>query len=121
MTRIDKVLDLTIKQPPPTGSDKVYEDINVEQVQPLHLSFITSLLRLIKEPREKPSSMAQIPRRVESLYRAHGEDTNFLTKHPLPNSFIVNSTQHKSRYRSAATPTNKEGKIRHLLADTIIL
>lgn len=54
--------------------------------------------------------MPQMPRRVESLYKTHGNDTDFLSIHPLPNSVVVKATQFKSRIRSETAPMNKEGR-----------
>lgn len=104
-----KVLNLKVDQPP-QESDMVFEDINAEQTLPLRLPFISSLLKLVKDSWEKPTTMDQIPWRAENFYRIHGEDTNFLTRHPLPNSFVVKATQNKARIQSTSTPSNREGR-----------
>lgn len=101
------MLKLAVIQPPPEDTDKVYEVINAEHVDPLHLRFIKSLLKLVKESWNNLSSMTQIPRWVENLYKTHGEDTQFLSKHPLSSPFIVDAMQNRSRNRSASAPTNK--------------
>ena len=47
--RILKVMDLAIDQPVVEEVDKVYEDITQDQTPPLHLAFISLLLKLVKE------------------------------------------------------------------------
>lgn len=66
-------------------------------------------MRLVKEEWDKPSAYQPMSKRVDNLYKTHGDDTTFLVKHPLPNSFIVDGTQMKARHRSASAPSNKEG------------
>ena len=107
--RIAEVLDLAIVQPPAKQVNKVY-DIMKDQMPPLCLAFISSLLNLLKEPCDKPSTSHQIPRKVENLYKVHGKDGEFLAKHSLPNSCIVNATQSKTRNRSTSTSNDKEGR-----------
>lgn len=91
-----KALNLQVEQPPPQESDDIFEDINAEQSPPLRLPFISSLLKLVKESWEKPSTLAQMPCRVETFYRIYRDDTNFLTRKPLPNSLVVKATQNKT-------------------------
>ena len=67
------------------------------------------MLDLIKESWNQPSTSLQIPRREENNYRTHKNDTAFLTKHPAPNSIIVQSNQSQAGNRSKVTPTNREG------------
>lgn len=76
----------------------------------MQLTYVTSLLKLIKQSWPKPSATSQIPRRMEALYKISGTDTDFLTAQPLPNSVVVKSTQYKSRIRVESSPMNKEGK-----------
>lgn len=110
ITRLAKALGLSVEQPPPTDSDVIYDDITLEQVQPVSLIFIKSLLKLIKESWAKPSSVPQVSRRVESLYKTQGNEADFLYKHLLPNSLTVKAAQAKSHSRSEIAPTNKEGR-----------
>lgn len=49
-------------------------------------------------------------KRVDNLYRTHEDETKFLHKHPLPNYFIVDATQYRSRNKSTAAPSNKESR-----------
>ena len=56
---IAKVMELAVDQLLPEESDKVYEDINHNPVAPLHVGFIPSLLKHIKESWGKPSSAPQ--------------------------------------------------------------
>ena len=44
------------------------------------------------------------------MYRIHGEEINFLSKHPAPNSVIVHANASKASGRPHVTPTNKEGR-----------
>ena len=108
--RTVKVMDLATDQPVAEEVDKVYGAITQDQTPSLHLVFISSLLKLIKELWDKPSTSHQIPRRVQNLYKMHGDSTDFLSKHPLPNSFVVDVTQNRARNHSASTPNNKEGR-----------
>ena len=106
--RIVKVMDLAVDQPVVEEVDKVYKDITKDQPPPLCIAFISSLLKLAKEPWEKPFTSYQIPRRVENLDKRHSSGTEFLSKHPLPNSFVVDATQNRARKQSTSTPNNKE-------------
>ena len=75
-----------------------------------HIGFIPSLLKLIKQSWAKPSSVPQISRRVENLYKTHGDNTAFLSRYPPPNSVIVDATQNRAKNQSNTTPNNKEGR-----------
>ena len=99
-------MDLDVQQ----QSDKVYKDINEDQTPPLRMGFIPSLLKLIKQSWAIPSSVQQISRRVKILYKTHSGNTVFLSKHPPPNSVIVDAIQNRAKNQSNATPNNKEGK-----------
>ena len=76
---IAKATDLDVQQVIPNEPDKVYEDINQDQTPPLHMGFIPSLLKLIKESWSKPSTIPQISRCIENLYRTHEDNTTFLS------------------------------------------
>ncbi|KAJ7329823.1 hypothetical protein JRQ81_015997 [Phrynocephalus forsythii] len=60
---------------------------------------------------DDPDALAPVPlisRRVDNLYRTHGEGTAFLAQHPLPNSVIVNATQNRAKSQFNTTPSNKK-------------
>ena len=76
----------------------------------LCMGFIPSLLKLIKQSWDKTTSVPQISRRVENLYKTHGDNTAFLSKHLPPNSVIVNATQNRAKNWSNTTPNNKKGR-----------
>ncbi|KAJ7345436.1 hypothetical protein JRQ81_001386 [Phrynocephalus forsythii] len=81
VSKIAKVLNLTVVQPPADDDDKVFDDISLDQAPPLRLAFIKPLLRLIKESWEKPSTVQQMPHRTS--YRRCGDLLEYiLTKHP---------------------------------------
>ncbi|KAJ7329889.1 hypothetical protein JRQ81_016063 [Phrynocephalus forsythii] len=63
-----------------------------------------------KEAWTKPSSNPLIPRRIDNFYKTHGEGTDFLMKHPLPNSVIVDANQNRGRSHSNTTLSNKEAR-----------
>ena len=90
---IAKAMDLGVQQPTHFGSDKVYDDIDEDQTPPLQMGFILWLLKLIKQSWSKLSSVPQISQRIKNLYKTHGTDTEFLSKHPPPNSMIVDAMQ----------------------------
>ena len=56
----------------------------------------------------KPSFSHQILRRVENLYKMYKENADFLLKHPLPNSFVVDVTQNRAQNQLASN--NKEAR-----------
>ena len=64
----------------------------------------------MKESWDKPSTSQQIPCRVENLCKTHGSGTEFLSKHPLPNSLVVDATQSHSCSKSTSAPTDREGQ-----------
>lgn len=105
-----KVTNLEVTQTEPEDIEDVFKDINDDQPPPLHLSFISSLIKLIKQSWSHSMSVSQVPRKTENHARVHGDSTDFLFKHPLPNSFIVDATQNRVRARSAVAPTNREGR-----------
>ncbi|KAJ7341476.1 hypothetical protein JRQ81_005617 [Phrynocephalus forsythii] len=72
------------------------------------MGFIPSMLDRAKEAWAKPSLNPLMPRRVDNLYKTHGDGTDFLGRTPLPNSVIVDATQNRSKSHSSATPSNKE-------------
>ncbi|KAJ7344354.1 hypothetical protein JRQ81_000304 [Phrynocephalus forsythii] len=51
-----------------------------------------------------------MPRRTDNLYRTHGDEVEFLARHPLPNSLIVDATQNRAKNTSTSTPSNKGGR-----------
>nr|XP_020642114.1 polypeptide N-acetylgalactosaminyltransferase 2 [Pogona vitticeps] len=53
---------------------------------------------------------ARVPRKLEHHYKTYGSDSDFLAKHPSPNSIVVKTTQYKLRTRSSVTPVDKDGK-----------
>ena len=77
---------------------------------PLSVTFIPTMLDLIKESWDKPSSSLQISRCTENHYKTHGPNTNFLTKLPTPKSIIVESNQSRAWNKSSIAPTNREGR-----------
>ncbi|KAJ7335284.1 hypothetical protein JRQ81_013225 [Phrynocephalus forsythii] len=79
------------------------------------MGFIPSLLQRSKEAWHKPSSNPLILRRIDNMYKTHGEGTTFLSKHPLLNSVIVDATQNRSKSHSATAPSNKESRKLHLI------
>ena len=72
-------MGLVVEQPAAEEVDKVYEDITQDQTPPLFLTFISSLLKLVKEHWDKPSTSYRIPRRVKNVYKMHGSSTEFLS------------------------------------------
>ena len=44
------------------------------------------------------------------MYRIHGDEVNFLSKHPAPSSVIVHVNASKASWRPHVTPTNKGGR-----------
>ena len=90
-----------------------------EKAPPLSLAFISALMELIKESWNQLSTSLPVARRTENLYRTHGDDTNFLIKHPAPNSIIVQSSSSKSSGKSHVTPTNREGRKLYVLGRKI--
>ena len=74
------------------------------------LSLIPALFELGKTSWDKSPAMAQVPRKIEDQYKTHGSDSDFVTKHPSPNSIVIKATQYKSCTRSLVTPTDKEGE-----------
>lgn len=108
ITKLAKALNLSVVQPEPDDSEPIY--ITTEHLPPAQLTYVKSLLKLVKQFWSKPSAVAQIPRRMESLYKISGTDTDFLLGQPLPNSVVVKSTQFKTRINVDSAPMNKEGK-----------
>lgn len=80
--RLAKALKLSVVQPEPNDSDSIYEDIATEHLPPAQLTYVKSLLKLIKQSWAKPSAMTQMPRRMEALYKIAGVDIDFLTDQP---------------------------------------
>ena len=101
-------LHLQVEEPSPPEPEPVFDDILRETTSPVSLSFNKSILQLIKDTWDKPPSMMQISRITENLYKTHGTDIEFLNKHPLPNSIIVESSQSRGYNKSKVTPMNKE-------------
>ncbi|KAJ7320355.1 hypothetical protein JRQ81_019866, partial [Phrynocephalus forsythii] len=62
----------------------------------------------IKSAWTKLSSTLLMARHIDNMYCTHGDDTNFLAKHPLPNSLIVDATQNRAKSGSNTVPSNKE-------------
>ncbi|KAJ7303267.1 hypothetical protein JRQ81_012205 [Phrynocephalus forsythii] len=108
--KIANVMDLQLLQDDTTDNCRFFGHLNKNQVPPLRLAFIPSLLKRIKEPWSTPSSIPLMSRRVDNMYRTHGEGTAFLDKHPLPNSVIVDAVQNHAKGRSSTAPINKEGR-----------
>ena len=109
VSRMGKALKLDTEEPPPPEEDLVFGNINQEWIPQLSLAFIPTLMDLVKESWELPSTSSQVSCRVENLYCTHGNDTNFLLKHPPPNSIVVQSNQSKSSGKAKVTSTNREG------------
>uniref|UniRef100_A0ABM5FT86 Uncharacterized protein isoform X2 n=1 Tax=Pogona vitticeps TaxID=103695 RepID=A0ABM5FT86_9SAUR len=82
--RMAEVLDMSVVQPTLPKSDKVFEDMVKDQLAPIKLTFIPSLLTLAKETWARPSASLLVPRRAGNLYKVHGDDTDFLQLHPTP-------------------------------------
>ena len=114
-----KTLKLQTEQPPPPKGDLVFGDISQERSPPLSLAFISALMELIKESWNQPSTSSPVACRTENLYRTHGDDTNFLLKHPVPNSIIVQLNSSKSSGKAHVTPTNREGQKLDVLGQNI--
>ncbi|KAJ7332169.1 hypothetical protein JRQ81_014349 [Phrynocephalus forsythii] len=108
--RIDKVMDLQVLQPDEEDSCRFFGHLDKNRTTPLRLAFIPSLLNKARAAWNKPSSTPLMPRRVDNLYRTHGDDTACLSRHPLPNSVIVNATQNRNRSSSMSAPSNKESR-----------
>ncbi|XP_078246160.1 uncharacterized protein LOC144588055 [Pogona vitticeps] len=110
LSRLAKTLKLPVDEPPPPEEDLIFGDITKERTPPPSLSYLPSLLKIIKELWDRPSSSIPLPRRTENMYKIIGDDTKFLLKHPIPNSLIVETSCSKPTGRSHVIPTNKEGK-----------
>uniref|UniRef100_A0ABM5FAT3 Uncharacterized protein n=1 Tax=Pogona vitticeps TaxID=103695 RepID=A0ABM5FAT3_9SAUR len=110
LSRLAKTLKLRVDEPPPPEEDLIFGDIVKERTPPPSLSYLPSLLKVIKELWDHPSSSIPLPRRTENMYKIVGDDTKFLLKHPIPNSLIVETSCSKPTGRSHVIPTNKEGK-----------
>ncbi|XP_078239079.1 12S rRNA N(4)-cytidine methyltransferase METTL15 isoform X2 [Pogona vitticeps] len=95
-----QALNLNAEQPPPVDVDPVFDDIDQERVAPLSLPFNKSILRLIKDTWGKTPSTMQISRRTDGLYRTYGVEAEFLTRHPVPNSIIVESSQARAHAKA---------------------
>ena len=67
-------------------------------------------MKTIHESWDTPATSAQVTRWVENFYNTHGDDAAFLTKHPVPNSIIVQSNQSKTSSKAQTTPSNREGR-----------
>ena len=63
----------------------------------------------------------QISRRTDGLYRTHGADAEFLNKHPVPNSIIVESSQARTQAKSKPTLPNKDGRKVDMMAKKFTL
>ena len=87
----------------------IYGDIDQESSQPLSLTFVFKLVNLIHEIWTQPAAPLPISRHTENLYRIHGDDTNYISKHPAPNSVIVHANSSKASGRHV-TPVNREGR-----------
>ncbi|KAJ7338768.1 hypothetical protein JRQ81_012670 [Phrynocephalus forsythii] len=107
---IAKVMDLHVAPLDSDKSCKIFGHLNKRQRPPLCLGFIPALLKRSKVALNNPSSIPLMPRRIDNLYRTHGEETTFLSKHPLPNSVIVNASQNRAKSSSMSTPSNRESK-----------
>ncbi|XP_078233403.1 ubiquitin-conjugating enzyme E2 E2 isoform X1 [Pogona vitticeps] len=105
-----QALNLDIEQPPSADANPVFDDINQERPIPLSLPFNKSILQLIKDTWGKTPSIMQISCRTDGLYRTHGADAEFLNKHPVPNSIIVESSQARTQTKSRPTLANKDGR-----------
>ena len=81
-----------------------------DKISPPSLSLIPALFEMVKSSWDKPPTLVQVTRKIEHHYKTHGLDSDFLAKHPPPNSIVIEATQYKARTRSSATPTDKEGK-----------
>ncbi|KAJ7324845.1 hypothetical protein JRQ81_017865 [Phrynocephalus forsythii] len=108
--KIAKVMDLRVVQLDSDKSCIFFGHLNKKQRPPLHLGFIPALLKRSKVTLNNPSSTPLMPHRIDNLYRTHGEETTFLSKHPLPNSVIVNASQNRAKSSSMTTPRNRESK-----------
>ncbi|KAJ7338320.1 hypothetical protein JRQ81_011288 [Phrynocephalus forsythii] len=108
--KVAKVMGLEVQLPDMDDQCKFFGHLNKNWPPPLRLAVIPSLLQRSKAMFAKPSSVALMPRRVDNLYKVHGDDALFLSKHPHPNSLIVNASQNRSKSTSSTTPSNKEAK-----------
>ena len=100
-------LDVEISQ---QEKDLVFHDMVQDKTPPPSLSLIPALLDLVKTSWDKSSLTPQIPQKIECHYKTHGSDSDFLVKHPVPNSIMVEATQYKSHSRSSTTPVNRAGR-----------
>ncbi|KAJ7341755.1 hypothetical protein JRQ81_006624 [Phrynocephalus forsythii] len=108
--RIAQVMGLQVQLPTSSDLCKFFGHLNKSKPLPLKMAFIPSMLDRAKEAWAKPSSNPLIPRRIDNLYKTHGDGTDFLTKHPLPNSVIVDANQNRGRSHSNTTTSNKEAR-----------
>ena len=97
-------------QIPQQEKDFIFHDIEQDNSYLPSLSSIPALFDLVKTSWDKSPSTLQVPHKIQHHYKTHGSDSEFLIKHPMPNSIIVEATQYKSHNRSTITPVNKEGK-----------
>ena len=105
-----KALKLDIEKSPPATEDLVFAIVDKDKAPPLSIALIPSLLATIKESWATPATSTQVTRRVENYYKTHGDEANFLAKHPVPNSIIVQSNQSKTSSTAQITPSNREGR-----------
>ncbi|KAJ7303349.1 hypothetical protein JRQ81_012292, partial [Phrynocephalus forsythii] len=108
--KIAQVMGLQVQLPTTSDSCKFFGHLNKSKPPQLKMAFIPSMLDREKEAWAKPSSNPLIPRRSDNLYKTHGDSMDFLTKHPLPNSVIVDANQNRGRSHSNTTPSNKEAR-----------
>ncbi|KAJ7332790.1 hypothetical protein JRQ81_014970 [Phrynocephalus forsythii] len=108
--KIAQVMGLQVQLPTASNACKFFSHLHKTRQPPLRMGFIPSMLEKAKEAWAKPSSNPLIPRRIDSLYKTHGDGTDFLMKHPLPNSVIVDATQNRGKSHSNTTPSNKEAR-----------
>ncbi|KAJ7313400.1 hypothetical protein JRQ81_004733 [Phrynocephalus forsythii] len=110
INKVAQVMELQVELPDAKGSCKLFGHLRKHKTPPLRLGFIPSLLQSAKASLTKPASMPLMLRRTDNLYRIHGEEVEFLARHPLPNSLIVNATQNRAKNTSANIPSKKEGR-----------
>ncbi|KAJ7344874.1 hypothetical protein JRQ81_000824, partial [Phrynocephalus forsythii] len=111
INKVAQVMELQVELPDPKGSCKFFGHLRKHRTPQLRLGFIPSLLQSAKASFTKPSSTPLMPRRTDNLYRTHGEEVDFLARHHLPNSLVVNATQNRAKNTSTSTPSNKEEAI----------
>lgn len=110
MLRMAKALKIDVATSNNRPNDKILSCLYPETPSTVAFPILEGLSDLTKPIWERPSSVQATPRNIENLYRVKQDSAEYLSKHPVPSSLIIEDMQAWCHPGQHVSPTDRESR-----------